>query len=48
MIKEIVIIGQIIALLTSGTLTEQDLVQYFEANKAILKSNIEQATYSYK
>ena len=28
MIKEIVIIGQIIALLSSGTLTEQDLVQY--------------------
>lgn len=48
MIKGIVIIGQIIALLSSGTLTEEDLVQYFEANKAILRSNIEQATYSYR
>ncbi|UCH63705.1 MAG: hypothetical protein JSU77_04460 [Fidelibacterota bacterium] len=48
MIKEIVIIGKIITLLTSGTLTEQDLVQYFNANKAILNSNIEQAVYSYK
>lgn len=48
MIKELVIIGEIITLLNTGNITEEKLVQYFENNKTLLRNNIEQAIIKYK
>lgn len=48
MIKDLDIIRNIIESIYEGELTEEKLLLYFENNKAVLKSNIEQAFIKYK
>jgi hypothetical protein len=48
MIKELDIIGSIIESIKNGDLTEEELLLYFENNKTILRSNIEQALIKYE
>ena len=48
MIKEIVIIAELLTMLANGNLNEDRLLQYFENNKDILKSNIEYAFTKYE
>lgn len=48
MIKGLDVIGNVIESMCNGDLTEEELLQYFENNKRLLRSNIEQAFNKYK
>jgi hypothetical protein len=48
MIKELDVIGSTIESIKNGDLTEEELLLYFENNKTVLRSNIEQAFVKYE